>query len=154
MDEVSSYCDFSCDDIDGVGDICDNCPLHPNSPLLGICLQMRWGKTCLSDQECSMSGLGVCSMDQSDNIDCDCKANFDCDYDIDGTDAARFKADFGRSLYNHPCINQDSCDGDFECDSDVDGTEAADFKRYFGRSPFSGYCLACVDGVYQYSCSY
>ena len=141
-------------DSDGIGDACDTCPLHPNSPLLGICFQGMWGKTCLSDEECSTGTLGRCSMAQTDNIHCDCKSNFDCDYDVDGSDAARFKADFGRSLFNNPCISQNPCDGDFECDGDVDGTDASDFKRYFGITPFSGYCLACVDGVYQYDCSY
>ena len=150
-----NYCLCGIDtDADGISDDQDTCPLHPNSPILGICLRTMWGKTCLSNEECGTSGLALCSMDQSDNIDCDCKSNFDCDYDVDGTDAARFKADFGRSLFSYPCISQDTCNGDFECDGDVDGTDAADFKRYFGISPFSGYCLACVDGVYQYSCSY
>jgi hypothetical protein len=93
-------------------------------------------------------------MNQSCSTGCDCKSNFDCDYDVDGTDGARFKADFGRSLFSNPCISQDTCNGDFECDGDVDGTDAADFKKYFGISPLGGYCLSCVDGVYQYSCSY
>jgi len=152
--DVCCYDDASDTDQDGIGDACDTCPLHPNSPLLGICFQGMWGKTCLSDEECSTGTLGRCSMDQTDNIRCDCKSNFDCDYDVDGSDAARFKADFGRSLFSNPCISQNPCDGDFECDGDVDGTDAADFKKYFGVTPFSGYCLACVDGVYQYDCSY
>ena len=29
--------------------------------------------------------------------------DFDCDTDVDGTDAAIFKADFGRGGYNSPC---------------------------------------------------
>lgn len=32
-----------------------------------------------------------------------CEGNFDCDQDVDGTDAAAFKADFGRDQYNNPC---------------------------------------------------
>ena len=33
-----------------------------------------------------------------------CEGNFDCDQDVDGTDAARFKADFGRSEHHpNPC---------------------------------------------------
>ena len=32
-----------------------------------------------------------------------CNGNFDCDEDVDGTDAAMFKADFGRNQYNNPC---------------------------------------------------
>ena len=33
------------------------------------------------------------------DYDCDCEGNFDCD----GTDAALFKQDFGRSGFNNPC---------------------------------------------------
>lgn len=32
-----------------------------------------------------------------------CEGNFDCDGDVDGTDAAVFKSDFGRSQFNDPC---------------------------------------------------
>ena len=34
---------------------------------------------------------------------CDCEGDFDCDGDCDGTDAATFKVDFGRSTFNNPC---------------------------------------------------
>ncbi len=32
-----------------------------------------------------------------------CEGNFDCDQDVDGTDAAVFKEDFGRSAFKNPC---------------------------------------------------
>ena len=32
-----------------------------------------------------------------------CEGNFDCDTDVDGTDAAVFKEDFGRSQFKNPC---------------------------------------------------
>jgi hypothetical protein len=32
-----------------------------------------------------------------------CEGNFDCDQDVDGTDAAVFKSDFGRSAFKNPC---------------------------------------------------
>ena len=32
-----------------------------------------------------------------------CEGNFDCDQDVDGTDAAVFKEDFGRSPFTNPC---------------------------------------------------
>lgn len=32
-----------------------------------------------------------------------CRGNFDCDEDVDGTDAAVFKASFGRSPFKNPC---------------------------------------------------
>ncbi len=34
-----------------------------------------------------------------------CEGNFDCDQDVDGTDAAVFKEDFGRSAFKNPCPN-------------------------------------------------
>ena len=64
---------------------------------------------------------------------CDCEGNFDSDQDVDGTDAATFKADFGRSVFKTPCATGDACNGDFNCDADVDGTDAALFKADFGR---------------------
>ena len=35
-----------------------------------------------------------------------CEGNFDCDQDVDGTDASVFKEDFGRSQFSDPC---DTC---------------------------------------------
>ena len=96
-------------------------------------------------------------MAQADDINCDCKPNFDCDFDVDGTDAALFKADYGRSPYVYPaCDYHNYCNGDFDCDGDVDGSDASEFKKYFGTVPFPpyNYCLSCVDGVYQYDCAY
>ena len=34
---------------------------------------------------------------------CECEGDFDCDGDCDGTDAALFKEDFGRSSFKNPC---------------------------------------------------
>jgi hypothetical protein len=82
---------------------------------------------------------------------CECEGNFDCDSDQDGTDAAKFKIDFGRSQFNNPCGGSDPCNGDFDCDYDCDGTDAAKFKADFGRSSFNNPCPACVVGMW---CSY
>ena len=75
-----------------------------------------------------------------------CEGDFDCDEDQDGTDAAAFKTDFGRSTFVNPCTNQDTCKGDFDCDGDVDGTDAGWFKEDFGRSPFVDPCPTCTVG--------
>ncbi len=80
-----------------------------------------------------------------------CEGDFDCDGDCDGSDAATFKADFGRSIFVDPCTNGDQCHGDFDCDVDVDGTDAALFKADFGRSTFSNPCPGCEVGDW---CSY
>ncbi len=80
---------------------------------------------------------------------CDCEGNFNCaaDQDVDGSDAATFKADFGRSVIVEPCITGDTCNGDFNCDGDVDGTDASLFKSDFGRSSLQNPCPACEAGV-------
>jgi hypothetical protein len=57
-----------------------------------------------------------------------------------------FKADFGRSVIEHPCVAGDACNGDFTCDGDVDGTDASLFKSDFGRSSMQNPCPACVQG--------
>ena len=82
----------------------------------------------------------------NDNIGdaCECEGNFDCDEDCDGTDAATFKADFGRGGYNNPCATGTPCNGDFDCDEDVDGSDAALFKADFGRGGYTNPCPTCV----------
>ena len=69
-----------------------------------------------------------------------CEGDFDCDGDQDGTDAAKFKENFGRNSLNNPCIAGNSCDGDFDYDTDVDGTDATTFKTDFGRNAFKNPC--------------
>ena len=109
---------------DGVGDVCDNCPETPNP-----------------DQEDTYPPQGNSIGDA-----CDCEGDFVCDGDVDGTDAAAFKLDFGRSQANNPCESEDSCNGDFDCDGDCDGTDAALFKSDFGRSSFNNPCPTCEVG--------
>jgi hypothetical protein len=83
---------------------------------------------------------------------CDCEGDFACDGDVDGSDASTFKADFGRSVIEHPCIADDPCDGDFFCDGDVDGGDASNFKQDFGRSVIQNPCPVCAAGLEW--CSY
>ena len=80
-----------------------------------------------------------------------CEGDFDCDSDVDGSDARLFKIDFGRSLYLNPCNQPNPCNGDFDCDGDVDGTDARAFKGNFGRSTFKNPCPPCTMGEW---CSY
>lgn len=92
----------------------DNCPHMPNGPDRGICTA---GQVMVGDYECKKRGHlctshadcgtgGVCSMDQEDtdqngigdvcDDDMECIGNFDCDNDVDGTDAVLFKLNFFR----------------------------------------------------------
>ena len=141
--DVTSY--------DGIPNSQDNCPDIPNGPVRGTCTSGTIGITCTVDGECGTGGF--CSMNQEDTCPpggngigdaCECEGNFDCDQDCDGTDAATFKADFGRSLFNNPCNNDFQCKGDFDCDQDCDGTDAARFKSDFGRSGFNNPCPTCT----------
>ena len=97
-------------DQDGISDNGDNCPDHPNGPNLGTCIHGALGEICTDNGECGPGGF--CSMNQEDDFPpggngigeaCECEGNFDFDQDVDGTDAARFKSDFGRSAFSNPC---------------------------------------------------
>jgi hypothetical protein len=148
-------------DGDGIPDVDDNCPATPNGPLIGTCSEGDVGKTCVSNEACGVGGF--CSRNQEDTYPpqgngigdaCDCEGNFNCavDQDVDGSDAALFKADFGRSVMIEPCTNEAPCNGDFNCDGDADGTDAALFKQDFGRSSFKNPCPVRASGVEW--CSY
>jgi len=82
---------------------------------------------------------------------CDCEGNFDCDQDVDSSDVTASLADFGRSIYNNPCSNQDSCKGDFSFDRDVDAQDVTKFLEDFGRSQYNKPCPVCQMGVW---CAY
>ena len=140
----------------------DNCPDVQNGPEGGTCTAgatYKIGRPCLNDVDCEVGGF--CSINQEDTYPSGgdgigdacflCESNFDCDSDVDGTDAANFKLDFGRSTFFNPCTNDAQCNGDFDCDSDCDGTDAAKVKEDFGRSGFSNPCPACLVGDW---CSY
>ena len=146
---VTSASDTDCD---GITDGDDNCA-DPNGPVLGTCTGGKIGEFCRGDEWCAPDYAGICNMDPEDTYppggNCcgnltECEGNFDGDQDCDGTDAAQFKTDFGRSMFVDPCTNTETCNGDFDCDVDVDGTDAALFKLDFGRSQFSNPCPSCL----------
>ncbi len=102
------------------GDV-DNCPYKPNA-----------------GQEDTYPLLG-----NSCGNACECEGNFNIDVDVDGGDAAIFKADFGRSALDRPCTNAAPCKGDFTCNKDVSGSDAALFKSDFGRNSLNNPCPSC-----------
>jgi hypothetical protein len=64
-------------DGDGIPDNIDNCPIKPNGPQLGTCLN-DLNKTCQSNADCSRCGsAGTCSKNQ-ENADGDSKGDV-CD---------------------------------------------------------------------------
>ena len=122
--ETSIICCYDSNDSDGdcIGDACDTDPLvyDPSQP---DTYPPDGGNNC--------------------GDACECEGNFDDDDNQDGSDAAIFKIDFGRSTFQRPCTDVDPCNGDFLCDGDADGTDAAKFKEDFGRSPFGNPCPSC-----------
>lgn len=135
----------------------DNCPYTLNGPEGGTCTAgatYTIGRPCTVNDDCGEDGF--CSLNQEDTYPpggdaigdaCSiCKADFECDGDVDGTDATSFKNDFGRRTYNDPCESVNPCNGDFDCDNDCDGTDAVNFKRDFGRNVFSSPCFPCIVG--------
>ena len=104
-------------------------------------------KLILHDRSFGIHNPGYAERLIQDSIDailCGCEGNFNADEDddVDGSDAAIFKADFGRGGYNSPCLDVDPCNGDFDCDTDVDGSDAAIFKADFGRGGYNNPCPA------------
>jgi len=107
---------FNDADRDGFVNEVDNCPNTPNGPILGTCRGAKKGVTCTSNEECGT--VGVCSMNQEDHYPpsgngvgdvCDCEGNFDCDQDVDGSDASKFRSDFGRNQFYNPCPDCKQC---------------------------------------------
>jgi hypothetical protein len=127
-------------DSDGVGDICDSDAIDPDDDGLDSRCDNcpdTFNPNQLDSYPPGGNGIGDA---------CECEGDFDCDAGTDGTDAVTFKIDFGRSVFNRPCVAGDTCNGDFNCDGDVDGTDASLFKQDFGRSSMQNPCPACVAG--------
>ena len=144
-----------CVDTDGDG---INDDLDPDDDNDGICDPGESDPSCTGSDNCQLDynpNQEDTYPPQSNGIGdaCDCEANFDCDQDVDANDVTAFLTDFGRSIYNRPCTNQDPCKGDFSYDGDVDANDVTKFLEDFGRSQYNNPCPACTQGqpwcVYQ-----
>ena len=156
------------EDDDGIGDVCDPCtdtdsdgygnPGFPvNTCTVDNCPDVANPSQADGDGDC----IGyLCDADPGEydptapdsyppqgndcGDACECEGNFDGDADVDSSDAAKFKSDFGRSSMSNPCTNALACNGDFSCDKDVDSSDAAIFKKDFGRSNMKNRCPNCM----------
>ncbi len=166
---VSRLCCYDTDDLDedGIGNACDECPYDTDNDVDAddFCADFD---NCPNDnnpyqEDYDEDGRGdICdnclntsNVNQEDTFPpqgndigdaCDCESDFDCDGDVDGSDATTFKLYFGRNPLFYPCDEINPCRGDFDCDQDCDGTDASLFKSDFGRSEFNNACPACVVG--------
>jgi hypothetical protein len=75
-----------------------------------------------------------------------CQGDFEIDGDVDGTDLAKFAADFGRTN----CDQGDACEGDFDYDNDVDGSDLAKFAANFGRTDCASGVKLVVEDSWDY----
>jgi len=153
----------------------DNCPDTPNGPYLGTCT-WEGMMPCTTSTECGTDGLCSMGQEDADEDHlgdacdncpnhhnpgqedtfppegngigdaCECEGDFDCDMDQDGSDAATFKVEFGRSSFNNPCTEENPCSADLDLDGVVDGMDAAKFKEDFGRCSYNNCCPPCAFG--------
>ena len=122
----NSICLGNDTDGDGIENTTDNCPDTPNP---------------LQEDTYPPNGNGIGDA-------CDCESDFNCDGNVDATDATSFLYDIGRSQFNNPCSSANPCSGDFNCDVNVAADDVAKFLEDFGRSQYNNPCPACLAGSY------
>ena len=95
-------------DSDGIYDIDDNCPDHPNGPNIGTCVDviggviMGLGASCMSDSDC-LDNDALCQMYQGDSNGngigdvCECYADFNCHRKVNINDFVIMKAQYFRN---------------------------------------------------------
>jgi len=142
-------------DLDDLGDVCDNCPNNYNP----------------GQEDIYPPGGNNCG------DACECEGDFDRDGSIGGSDVDLFKTDIGRNQWDRPCsVCQggptpgefcqtdpdcgeggecapdplDPCYADFDCDGSVDGSDVDLFKTDMGRNQWDRPCPPCSG----YTCSY
>ena len=106
-------------------------------------------KLMLNDRSWGIHNTGYIKKLLQDSIDSiiPCNGDFDCNGNVDSTDATSFLAELGRSPFHNPCTNEVPCYADFNCDEAVDAGDVGEFIEDFGRSQFSRPCPPCEVGA-------
>ena len=139
-------------DTDGSGDVCDNCPNHPNYEDLGTCVKdigvgvivsYRVGSpkhfiTCTTDDDCEATDGKCDTFQENCNSNscgdvCECYADYAVDTFVDGDDLMVLKKDYGKDC------SVIICKADGNGDHFVDGDDLSLLKKEYGR----GDCPAC-----------
>jgi hypothetical protein len=157
-DGIGDVCDNCSDDYnpdqhdydkDGIGDVCDDCidtdgDGYGNPGFPHTCDEDNCPDNYNPGQEDTYPPGGNGKGDA-----CEWGSDFDCDGDVDDSDAVLFKADFGRSQHKNPCTNNNPCNGDFDCDGDVDWTDAEKFKEDYDDKRLSkDFYPPCIERPY------
>jgi parallel beta-helix repeat protein len=112
-------------DLDGIGDVCDNCPATPNGPYLGSCVRIVGnlfvsaefqGGICTETGDCGYDQFCLLSQDDSNSNTvgdvCECYSDFDGNTKVDLADLVIMKSEFLRTDCNtNPCVSDITGDG-------------------------------------------
>lgn len=112
-------------ELDGIGDVCDNCPATPNGPYLGSCVRIVsglfvsaefQGGDCTNNGDCGFDQF--CLLSQNDGNEngigdvCECYSDFDGNTKVDLADLVIMKGEFLRTDCNtNPCVSDITGDG-------------------------------------------
>jgi rhodanese-related sulfurtransferase len=140
-DEATDMC-MACTsdaDCDNETDLDDNCVVIPNSRDLGTCVKpvvgvmIGTGIACTDNSTCTDGA--VCEKNQEDmNADtigdaCECYADYNNDGDVNLTDLAKLKGEFGRTnCATVPCLT------DFNSNNKVNLSDLVIMKSQFGKT--------------------
>jgi len=154
---ITSYALSQDSDSDGIADDEDNCPCHPNGPVLGTCVKnvggvmMSYGEEgsfipCADNTVCTATD-GTCQKEQGDyNVNgigdaCECYANFISDGNINSADLLDLQQSqcFGKLILYNP-----GCQGyDLNGDGRVSTWDYIILKLHYGRDD----CETCGAGI-------
>ena len=127
-------------ELDGVGDVCDNCLDTPNGPLLGTCSKILGGLTlsiqeiCAVDNDCDVAGY-FCLLNQNDvngngiGNACECYSDLNGSGNVNSADLPIMKIDYNRT----DCAIT-PCQADINGDGRVNSADLLIMKIEYNRN--------------------